>query len=122
VWCSAADLFGVNMSAAAVRASMRKDAVLALSDGAGSAFVSGPFGEVVRAAPPAGRERGAADDGIDAFATAICAELARAGEARSSTRGPESPGALWQRALERGHEAATALASRMAARRRSDPR
>jgi 2-dehydro-3-deoxygluconokinase len=110
VWCSAEDLFGVSMSALEVRASMRTNAVLALSDGAGSAFVSGPFGEVARTAAPAGRER-LATDGGDAFATAICAELARAGHP-----GEES-GALWKRALERGHEAATALATRMAARR-----
>jgi 2-dehydro-3-deoxygluconokinase len=103
VWCSGEDLFGLNMDAAAVHAAMRKNAVLALSDGAGSAFATGPFGEVVRATSA---------DGADAFATAICAELARAGHA-----GEES-GDLWKRALQRGHEAATALATRMAARRR----
>jgi 2-dehydro-3-deoxygluconokinase len=127
VWCSGEDLFGLNMDAAAVHAAMRKNAVLALSDGAGSAFATGPFGEVVSAtsardsrepraaAPPTPAALfdalGGADGG-DAFATAICAELARAGHA-----GEES-GDLWKRALQRGHEAATALATRMAARRR----
>lgn len=113
VWCSAEDLFGMKMSATAVRASMRKNAVLALSDGAGSAFVSGPFGEVARAATPANRMH-AGTDGGDAFATAICAELARAGHPGEES-GALASGALWQRALDRGHEEATALASRMAA-------
>lgn len=120
VWCSAEDLFGLNMDAAAMQAALRKNAVLALSDGAGSAFATGPFGEVVRAtptrdprdaAPPIPDALGGPDGG-DAFATAICAELARAGHAG------ESSGELWKRALQRGHEAATALATRMAARRR----
>lgn len=120
VWCSAEDLFGLNMDAAAMHVAMRKNAVLALSDGAGSAFATGPFGEVVRATsareprdavPQIADALGGADGG-DAFATAICAELARAGHA-----GEES-GELWKRALQRGHEAATALATRMAARRR----
>lgn len=114
VWCSAEDLFGLNMDAMAMRAAMRKNAVLALSDGAGSAFVTGPFGEVVRSASPrdgAVVGAGGSDDAGDAFATAICAELARAGHPG------EQNGDMWKRALQRGHESATALATRMAARR-----
>ncbi len=117
VWCSAEDLFGLNMDAAAMRAALRKNAVLALSDGAGSAFASGPFGEVARG--PEARGASGADaattlgDAGDAFATAICAELARAG------RPGEQSGELWSRALERGHERASALATRMASRRAS---
>jgi sugar/nucleoside kinase (ribokinase family) len=106
VWCSAEDLFGLNMSAAQMRTALRKDAVLALSDGAGSAFATGPFGEVVRA--PSSRDSDVAPDGGDAFATAICAELARAG------RAGETSGELWARALQRGHEAKSALGARMA--------
>ncbi len=124
VWSSAADLFGLNMDAAAMRAAMREDAVLASSDGAGSAIVTGPFGEVVRT--PSDRDRngdrgapvttaGALDaldalDERDAFATAICAELAWAGHAG------ERSGELWRRALARGHEAVTALAARISGR------
>jgi 2-dehydro-3-deoxygluconokinase len=116
VWASAEDLFGLNMDANAMRAAMRKNAVLALSDGAGSAFATGPFGEVVRAVSPSSKTHAstmvmAEADGSDAFATAICAELARAGQPG------EQGGELWKRALQRGHEAATALAMRMAARR-----
>jgi len=112
VWCSAEDLFGLNMDAMSMRAALRKNAVLALSDGAGSALATGPFGEVVRAvSPPTVADATVGADGGDAFATAICAELARAGHP-----GEES-GDLWRRALQRGHEAATALATRMAARR-----
>jgi len=114
VWCSAEDLFGLNMDAMAMRAAMRKNAVLALSDGAGSAFVTGPFGEVVRSASPRDGRcgcRAAATTPADAFATAICAELARAGHPanRAATCGSAR--------LQRGHESATALATRMAARR-----
>jgi 2-dehydro-3-deoxygluconokinase len=110
VWCSAEDLFGLGMDAGMMRAALRKNAVLALSDGAGSAFATGPFGEVVRA-PSTGRapnNLAAPLDGSDAFATAICAELARAGHAS------EASGELWERALQRGHEAVNALGSRMA--------
>jgi 2-dehydro-3-deoxygluconokinase len=117
VWSSAADLFGLNMDAAAMRAAMRKNTVLALSDGAGSAIATGPFGEVVSTpAERSGGDRAApvttagALDGGDAFATAICAELARAGPAGQTS------GELWTRALARGHEAVTALGARISGR------
>lgn len=105
VWASAEDLFGLNMDAAAMRSALRPTAVLASSDGAGSAFASGPFGEVARTPgdhllPPTGEG--------DAFATAICAELARAGKVEDGSA------ELWSRALRRGHEAATALSERIA--------
>lgn len=99
VWCSAEDLFGLKTTSAAMRATMRPNAVLALSDGGGRAFATGPFGEVARS-----RERaallGPRGEG-EAFATAICAELARAGHAG------EHSTELWARALQRGHAAAT---------------
>jgi len=100
VWCSAEDLFGLNLSAASMRATMRPNAVLAVSDGGGRAFATGPFGEVAQS-----RERGALlgprGEG-EAFATAICAELVRAGKAG------EHSSELWSRALLRGHAAAVA--------------
>jgi sugar/nucleoside kinase (ribokinase family) len=107
VWASAEDLFGLNMDAAAMRAAMRPTAVLASSDGAGSAFATGAFGEVVRS--PAQQPLSPTGEG-DAFATAICAELARAGKVSAENE------ELWARALRRGHEAATALDARMARR------
>lgn len=105
VWASAEDMFGLDMNMAAMRAALRPTAVLASSDGAGSAFAVGPFGEVARSPsdvrlPPTGEG--------DAFATAICAELARAGKV------DDENAELWSRALRRGHEAATALSERMA--------
>lgn len=110
VWASAEDLFGLNMDGGAMRAALRPNAVLASSDGAGSAFASGPFGEVARS--PADEPLSPTGEG-DAFAIAICAELARAGKAS------EESAELWSLALRRGHEAATALSGRMA--RRSPP-
>ncbi len=95
VWCSAQDLFGLNLDVATLRSALRPDAVLVSSDGAGTATASGPFGEIVRAlpktAPIAALREG------DAFTAAICVELARAGQ------GAEGAGELWTRALDRGH-------------------
>ena len=107
VWASAEDLFGLRMDAAAMRAALRPDAVLASSDGAGSAFASGPFGEVVRS--PSVQPLSPTGEG-DTFATAICAELARAENANEQNE------ELWARALGRGYEAATALSERIARR------
>jgi sugar/nucleoside kinase (ribokinase family) len=100
VWCSAEDLLGLNMDVPTVRAALRPNAVLAVSDGAGSAWATGPFGEVAQT-PPGATALHPTGDG-DAFTAAICAELARAANGR------ESSSELWSRALERGHAAATA--------------
>jgi sugar/nucleoside kinase (ribokinase family) len=99
VWCSAKDLVGLELDLAALGAALRPSAVLAVSDGAGTARATGPFGEAVRA-PRGERALGPLDDGA-AFAAAICAELARA-------RAGESATALWSRALDRGYTAAAA--------------
>jgi sugar/nucleoside kinase (ribokinase family) len=93
VWSSAEDLFGLNMDLASMRSAMRPNAVLAVSDGMGKASAIGPFGEVTRSATTVDLAR----DG-DAFAIAICAELARAPTNLLS-------GDSWARALERGHDA-----------------
>jgi sugar/nucleoside kinase (ribokinase family) len=99
VWCSAEDLVGLELDVPALGSALRASAVLAVSDGAGTARATGPFGEAVR--PPRGeRALGPLDDGA-AFAAAICAELARA-------RDDESGSALWSRALDRGYAAAAA--------------
>ena len=94
VWCSAEDLFGLNMDLVTVRGALRYDATLAVTDGCGRASVTGPFGEVAHAPPPGARP--APPGARGAFATATCAELARAG------RSDDRSGELWARALERG--------------------
>jgi sugar/nucleoside kinase (ribokinase family) len=96
VWCSAQDLFGLNMDVPALRAALRTTAVLVTSDGVGNASASGPFGEVTRSlrrpstVAPLGEG--------EAFTAAICSELARA-------RKTDEGGALWARALQRAHGA-----------------
>jgi 2-dehydro-3-deoxygluconokinase len=95
VWCSAQDLFGLDMDVPMLRASLRKTAVLVLSDGAGHASATGPFGEVSETR--ADRSALASAGEGDAFTAAICSELARPRQAS------ESGSAMWSRALERGH-------------------
>jgi sugar/nucleoside kinase (ribokinase family) len=95
VWCTAQDLFGLGLDAAALRASLRKTAVLVWSDGAGRTSATGPFGEVTQARKECSILAPLAEG--DAFAAAICAELARAGQSG------EGGGGLWARALRRGH-------------------
>lgn len=100
VRCSTEDLAVLRMDLATIRAAMRRTAVLVVTDGIRPARVTGAFGEVTQAprvlAPlrPAGAG--------DAFTAAICAELARVGP----------PGIermeVWERALQRGHAAASA--------------
>ena len=98
LWCSAEDLVGLNMDLPTVRSAMRPNAVLVVSDGMGKAWATGPFGEVVRSTPAGAFRHG---DGT-AFATAICAELARPGH------GSAASDELWARALDRGHAASRA--------------
>jgi 2-dehydro-3-deoxygluconokinase len=102
--CSYADLAVLGMDVATVRGALRPTAVLVVSDGAGGAVATGPFGEVAvapREAIPL-RPRGAGD----AFTAAVCAELTRPGEPG------ESPSSLWYRALRRGHAAASSRSVR----------
>ncbi|WP_434044253.1 MULTISPECIES: PfkB family carbohydrate kinase [Sorangium] len=100
VRCSAADLAGLGLDEAQVRAAIRPTAALVLTQGAGAARATGPFGEVALSPPVVARTRAAGAG--DAFTAAICAEIARAGD-----HGPERPD-LWARAIERGHAAAGA--------------
>jgi len=104
IWCTAQDLFGLDMDLPALRASMRKTAVLVRSDGAGHTAATGPFGEVTHqrneSIPLAPLAEG------DAFTAAICSELARVGHA------DERGGALWARALRRGDAAVVERARR----------
>jgi hypothetical protein len=85
VRCSVADLAVLGTDLSAVRAAMRRDAVLVVSDAAGGIVATGPFGEVVVVARDA-------SDGDD-VACAICAELVRKRDAG------ESAAARWHRAL-----------------------
>ena len=96
--CSHADLAVLGMDVATVREALRPTAVLMVSDAAGGAVATGPFGEVAVASREAIalRPLGAGD----AFTAAVCAELSRHGEPG------ESPSALWHRALSRGCAAA----------------
>lgn len=100
VRCSTADLAVLRIDAATVRAAMRRGAVLIVTDGAGPARATGPFGELIRAPQilvttnPIGAG--------DAFTAAICAELARAGDYHADSA------ELWARVLQRGHAAARA--------------
>jgi sugar/nucleoside kinase (ribokinase family) len=90
--CSLADLAVLGTEVAAVRARLRPSAVLVVSDAAGRAVASGPFGEVTVARPtPRRRTTGAAQT------AAICAEFARAGAPG------ESVSARWHRALSHGY-------------------
>jgi len=94
--CSFADLAVLGMDVVTARAALRRSAVLVVSDAAGGAVATGPFGEVAfapREAIPR-RPSGAGD----AFTASLCAELTRPGQPG------ESPSALWHRALRRGHE------------------
>jgi sugar/nucleoside kinase (ribokinase family) len=100
VRCSAEDLAVLGLDVATVRAALRRTAVLVVSNGTRSAWATGPFGEIAQAprGPAVFRPTGAGD----AFTAALCAELVRAGNAG------ENRIELWERALERGHAAATA--------------
>lgn len=91
VWSSAEDLLGLNLDLPTLRAAARPGAILAMSDGFGAAWATGPFGEVVRAVPPPVLRR----DG-DSFAIGICAELVRARHDGSGE--PDT----WVRALDYG--------------------
>jgi 2-dehydro-3-deoxygluconokinase len=91
VWCNAQDLFGLNMDLPSLRAALRPTAVLVLSNGAGTASATGPFGEVAHTLP---KDKIAPFGEGDAFTTAICYELART---------HNSDAALWSRTLQRAH-------------------
>ncbi len=104
VWCSAQDLFGLKMDIPTLRAALRPTAVLVMSDGAGRASATGPFGEVARAMDQPGTFAAVGEG--DAFNPAIGSELARAGHTDGGG------GALWARVLERAHRAVLAQARR----------
>ncbi len=100
VRCSAVDLLGVGLDDKQVRAVLRPNAALVLTQGAGAARASGPFGEIALPPPVVAKTRAA---GVgDVFTAAICAEIARAGD-----HGADRP-ELWTRAIQRGHAAAGA--------------
>lgn len=97
VSCTVSDLFCLNTSPSALRSAMRSTAVLAVSDGLGKAWATGPFGEVVATAERSGTLR--LDAREDGFASAICAELARSGQRAIGSE------VSWARALRNGHRA-----------------
>jgi sugar/nucleoside kinase (ribokinase family) len=95
---SADDLVAMGLSAADLRARMRPDAVLVITQGAAAARASGTFGEIERAPEPLVvlDTTGAGD----AFTARLVADLLGAGGA--------GDGAFWTRALRRAHRAARA--------------
>jgi sugar/nucleoside kinase (ribokinase family) len=97
--CSAADLAVLGMDASTVRVALRPSATLVVGESRGHVCATGPFGDV--AYSPAGtRGRdGTPRTGFgDRLMAAICEEL-------SARPVPgESAGAMWQRALRRGHD------------------
>ena len=103
VRCSAGDCVSLGVDVDTVRASLRAGAVLVASNRAGDAWAAGPFGEVARPRPKDVALAARAGAG-DAFTAAVCAEIARAGHAgRAHVE-------LWDRALTRGHAAASTRA------------
>jgi len=103
--CSLADLAVLGMSRAEVRAALRKNAVLVVSEEDGATTATGPFGEVSVVPSPEMRARLGLDGLGDAFTAAVCAALVRHGVPG------ESPSGMWHRVLRRGHAAlATAVA------------
>ncbi len=102
--CSVADLAVLGMEVRDVRAALRPNAVLVVTDVLGGAVATGPFGEVVLA--PREAIPLAPSGAGDAFTAALSAELAR----------PVAPGesvsALWHRVLRRGRGAARARSAR----------
>lgn len=86
VRCTAEDRAVLGLDAAAVRASLRDSAVLVSDEGTGTAWVTGPFGDIDL--------RRAASGG--ALTASICATLARAG--KPGERSVE----IWDRVLARG--------------------
>ncbi len=104
VRCSSADLAALWMDTGFVRAAMRPDAILVVSDGGNPARALGPFGEV-SVAPKVVSPVSPSGAG-DAFTAAVCADLVRSGGAGADR--PEQ----WLRALGSGHEAAAARARR----------
>jgi sugar/nucleoside kinase (ribokinase family) len=95
---SAGDLAVMGLSPEALRARMRRDAILVVTDGAAAARAIGSFGEIARVPEPLAvlDTTGAGD----AFTARLAADLLGAGE-----RGDAS---FWEGALRRGHAAARA--------------
>lgn len=97
VWCTAEDLFGMNLELSALRDALRPDAVLVTMDGEGRLSASGPFGVAQPALdplPPVG------DAGW--FTAWIALGLAKRGRAMLVEREP------WLVALQRAHAMASA--------------
>lgn len=97
VWCTAEDLFGMNLPLADLRAALRPDAVLVTLDGEGRLSASGPFGVVqpnLAPLPPVG------DAGR--FTAALALGLAKRGRPMLLDAEP------WIDALRRAHTIASA--------------
>lgn len=104
VWSTAQDLVDLGMGGDALRASMRRGAVLVSSDGVSATSATGPFGELAQRLSRDAATSPVLDRG--AFTVAIASELAR------SRGGEELSGDLWLRTLQRAHAVATQRAGR----------
>ncbi|MFO0613312.1 MAG: PfkB family carbohydrate kinase [Polyangiaceae bacterium] len=97
VWCTAEDLFGLNLDLDTLRSALRSDAVLVTLDGEGRLAASGAFGVVrpaLDALPPVGESGW--------FTAGIAAALVKRG--RPMLLEPEP----WLEALRRAHALASA--------------
>jgi sugar/nucleoside kinase (ribokinase family) len=99
VHCSTEDLAALGLDEARVRAVLRPSAVLVVTNVAGEAWATGPFGELGGA--PRGDCAIARSRTGDAFVASICAEVVRASEPM------EGRIDVWHRALARGRSAVT---------------
>lgn len=99
--CSFGDLAVLGMDLGAVRSALRDTAVLVVSDTAGGAVATGPFGEVTFAAPERGGLIGR-DIRADVFTATLCAQIVQREE-----KG-ESPSGMWHRVLRSAHAASSA--------------
>jgi sugar/nucleoside kinase (ribokinase family) len=102
VHCRTEDLAALGLDEARVRAVLRPSAVLVVTNIAGEAWATGPFGEVgeVPRGGHLGGDRTVVRSGAgDAFVASICAEVVRASEP------VEGRIDVWHRALARGRDA-----------------
>jgi 2-dehydro-3-deoxygluconokinase len=99
VRCTSDDLFALDVALEEIRGELRPSAVLVASNGAGSVWASGPFGEVARARPPRSKVA-TPPTSFDSLPSAICTELALGG--LDANPGPD----VWERVLARAEKAA----------------
>jgi sugar/nucleoside kinase (ribokinase family) len=96
VHCRTEDLAALGLDEARVRAVLRPSAVLVVTNVAGEAWATGPFGELGEV--PRGDRSVVRSGAGDAFVASICAEVVRASEPLGGRID------VWHRALARGRD------------------